>query len=258
MTRRLVLVVSLAIIGALSLSSSASASNHLIEIRQIHPDNQGMFDSGDWVELQMYAAGENFVAGAFIKSYFSTGMLRATFQFPSNANTILTGQNQRTILVSNTSSVGGTTPDFNAPISGNGELQLVGQDGAVCYESPPPANVVIDCVSYGAFTAIGFPTGTPAVATQFGQTLERTITPNCPSLLEGADDTNNSAADFALSTRAPRNNATPPTETACGATGTPPAATPTTPAKKKKCKKGFVKKKVKGKKKCVKKKRKKK
>jgi Ca2+-binding RTX toxin-like protein len=214
MIRRVGLVISLTTIAAIALTPVASGFQQNF-IRQIHPDNQGMFDAGDWVELQMYADGQNLVAGAFIKSYFGDGTLRATFQFPSNANTLLVGQNQRTILVSNTSSVGGTTPDFNAPLSGNGQLQLVGQDGAVCYESPPPMNVVIDCVAYGAFTATGFPTGSPAVATQFGQTLERGIGRGCPTALDPLDDSNDSAADFALSTRPPRNNATPPTDTVC-------------------------------------------
>jgi hypothetical protein len=199
---------------------SASATFDLMKIRQIHPDNQGMFDSGDWVELQMFADGQNLVAGAFIRSYDPDGTLFKSFQFPANANTVVAnGQSQRTILVSNTSSVGGTTPDFNAPLSGNGELQLRGEDGAVCYEAPPPNSVRLDCVSYGAFTGVGFPTGTPAVATPFGSTLERTIAPNCPTLLEGADDTDNSATDFALSTTPPRNNAATPTETPCAGTG---------------------------------------
>jgi hypothetical protein len=199
---------------------AASATFHFIKIRQIHPDNQGMFDSGDWVELQMFAGGQNLVAGAFIHTYDPDGTLFKTFQFPANANTVVAnGQNQATILVSNTSSVGGTTPDFNAPISGNGELQLRGEDGAVCYAGPPPMGDTLDCVSYGAFTGVTLPTGTPAVATPFGSTLERKITPNCPTFLEGADDTDNSAFDFALSTTPPRNNAATPTEVACPSVG---------------------------------------
>jgi Ca2+-binding RTX toxin-like protein len=57
------------------------------------------------------------------------------------------------------------------------------------------------------------------VATPFDSTLERKITRNCPTLLEGADDTNSSAADFALSTNPPRNNASQPTEVPCGPGG---------------------------------------
>jgi hypothetical protein len=222
----LLLLAVLALLITLIAAPRAQGDHHLIKIRQIHPDNQGMFDSGDWVELQMFADGQNLVASSFIRSYFSDGSLRATFQFPLNADTkVPNGQNQRTILVSNTSSVAGTTPDFNAPIDGNGTLQLVGQDGAVCFEDRPPISVKIDCVTYGAFTGTTSPipsAGTPAVATPFGSTLERTISPNCPTLLEDLDDTNNSATDFALSTRPPRNNSATPTETPC-----PPAPTPT-------------------------------
>jgi hypothetical protein len=65
-----------------------------------------------------------------------------------------------------------------------------------------------------------------------GQTLVRTISRGCPTLLDAPDDTNSSNADFALGAATPRNNAATPTEKPCttgsGSTGT---------AAKKKCKK---------------------
>jgi Ca2+-binding RTX toxin-like protein len=78
-------------------------------------------------------------------------------------------------------------------------------------------------VSYGNFTGT-LPAGTPAVATPFESTLERRITPNCSTALDGADDTDNSATDFALSTRPPRNNSTAPTEKLCDGVAPPPGS----------------------------------
>jgi len=46
-------------------------------------------------------------------------------------------------------------------------------------------------------------------------TLQRLITPGCATQLEAGDDTNDSAADFALAPPTPRNNSTPPTEKGC-------------------------------------------
>jgi hypothetical protein len=222
----LLLLATLAMLITLAVAPRANGDHHFMKIRQVHPGNDPMFSTGDWVELQMFADGQNVVAGSHIRTYDPGGVLMTDFQFPSN---VANSQNQRTILVGNGSTVGGVTPDFNAPIVGtppNNDLDLTGQDGAVCFDSTVFGR--IDCVSYGAFTGVGFPTGTSATPTQFGETLERTIAPNCATLLEDADDTNNSSTDFAASTRAPRNNTAVPTETACSPIPTPiPTPTPT-------------------------------
>ena len=116
------------------------------------------------------------------------------------------------------------------------ELDMTGMDGAVCLsQNNSPTYTPVDCVSYGNFTGSIPSAGTPAVQTPFGSTLERKITPGCATALDAADDTNNSSADFALSTNPPRNNATTPTEVPCVAPPGAAPATPTSPAKK--CKK---------------------
>ena len=220
MIRRLAVVVSLALVAAVGLSSTANATYHLNFIRQIHPgqtfNNMNQDIGGDWVELQMYADGENLVSGKVIRTFYGDGGLRSQYVIPGNAPN---GQNQRTILISSLFTPMGVAADFVAPVE---ELQLVGQDGAVCYtENDPPAYTPIDCVAYGNFTG-SLPVGTPAAATPFESTLERSITKGCPTALDPGDDTNNSAADFALSTNPPRNNATPPTETVCPGLVIPP------------------------------------
>jgi hypothetical protein len=97
----------------------------------------------------------------------------------------------------------------------------------------------IDCVSWGTFSGNNSPNfpagaaGAAAGALNVGQSLTRSITPGCPTLLEVSDDTNSSAADFFLTTPSPRNNGVFPTETGC----LPPSSSAAASRAGKKCKK---------------------
>ena len=245
-----------------ALVASAPAAHHLTKIRQIHPST-GLL-GGEWVELQMPATGENLVAGTTtIRTFQENGSPMSQYVIGNGAGPhpgAPNGQNQRTILVSSSFiPVTGVDADFIAPVD---DLQMFSV-GAVCYtENDFPTYTPIDCVSYGDFTGTLPSAGTPAVGTPFEQTLERSITSGCATALDTADDTNNSSADFALSTRAPRNNTMAPTETLCPTQGAPTPAptptTPTTPAKKckKKKKQGKAGAAAKKKKRCKKKKKK--
>jgi Ca2+-binding RTX toxin-like protein len=203
---RIGLTVALIAAAILTLASSASAE---VKIRQIHP-SLGMF-GGEWVELQVAGGGDNTVNGRAIRTFDPGGFQFSIYTIP-NTPTPNT-EDQRTILISSLFTPAGVNADFVAPVN---DLQMTGEDGAVCYtENDPPAYTPIDCVSYGNFTG-NIPTaGTPAVRTPFESTLERSITRGCPTALDPLDDSDNSAADFALSTNPPRANATPPTETLC-------------------------------------------
>jgi hypothetical protein len=214
MIRRLGVVGCLATIAVFALSATASAYQQNF-IRQIHP-SLGMF-GGEWVELQMYADGQNQVAGKVIRTFDPSGFPFSLYVIGSGPGPhpgAPNGQNQRTILISSLfTPATGVDADFVAPPN---DLQMTGEDGAVCYtENDPPAYTPIDCVAYGNFTGSIPTAGTPAVRTPFESTLERSITRGCPTALDPLDDSNDSSADFALSTRPPRNNSTPPTETLC-------------------------------------------
>lgn len=201
--RRAILAAVLGLIAV--VPASASASYHLIKVSEV-----GNSNPADFVELQMYAPGENFVAGHYIRVYDSTGAVQSTFQFPAS---VAQGGNQRTILVGRDETVSWPAqPDFTTA-----DL-VVATNGAVCYLDTlafPP----LDCVSFGTFpTPSPLPTGTPAPGIPAGSgvsTLQRSIAPGCETLLEPGDDSGDSAADFDLAAPTPRNNATAPTERGC-------------------------------------------
>jgi hypothetical protein len=247
-------LAALCLLGALAVP--AQGAHHLVKIRQIHPSN--LVSGGEWVELQMPSSNENFVSGTTtIETYNSTPTLQSRWVIGSSGGPhpgSPNGQNQRTILISNLFfPATGVAADYVAPVA---DLMMTGGDGGVCYtENDPPTYTPIDCVAYGTLINPLPTAGTPGPDTEFEETLERGITRGCATALDSADDTNNSSADFAPSTRAPRNNTMAPNETLCPGPGGP---APPTPAKK--CKK--KKKKKKGKAvaaaKCKKKKKKKK
>jgi hypothetical protein len=64
---RITLAVSLAAIGSLALVSSAIADFHLTKIRQIKGEG-GVSADSSYIELQVYAPGQNLVSGHNIES----------------------------------------------------------------------------------------------------------------------------------------------------------------------------------------------
>jgi hypothetical protein len=210
-------------------ATPAAANFHLMKIREA---STGSAADTSYVELQMWAPGQNYVGGHTIKLYNGTALTH-TFTFPSvPVPAVPNGASQATILVGDSNAPG--TPDFSE--SG---FVLNAAAGAACFDSIP-----VDCVSWGTGTSASLPgtAGSPASALSSGMALTRTIAPGCPTLLESSDDTDNSTADFSLSSPNPRNNSVTPTETPCapvgGAGTTTPAPVPASgTTAKKKCKK---------------------
>jgi hypothetical protein len=246
---RIALAGSLAIAVVGTLASSAGAAFHLNKIREITGDTLG--GDASYIELQMYASGEEFVSGHDIVVFDDDA-----FQLGSADNSIahhtltgtnpVNGANQSTILIGDT---GVTGRDFTIPELSSYLDNSIGGNltaaGAICYQGIP-----VDCVSWGGSNFTGqirlpdqtapngnaMPTGVLA--------LNRNIGANCATALDATDDTNNAAADFSLVGANPRPNSVTPTETPCVPPGTP---TPTTAtpfnlkAAIKKCKKKFPK-----------------
>jgi hypothetical protein len=211
--------VALALAGFAVLAPAASASFHLMQIREVYPGSAAN-PNAEYVELQMWAAGQNLVGGHVLRSFDASGALKEANLVESNAPG---GANQSTILLA--------TPEAESQFGfkADGALKPSGQldpaAGAVCWES-------IDCVSWGAFAgSLQFgPTGSPAAPAGIpdGMALRRTIAPGCATLLEEGDDSNNSAADFAAGFPGPRPNSVAPSERPCGAAEETPTARPQT------------------------------
>jgi hypothetical protein len=232
-------IAATAILGSLVMAASASATFHLIKVREVSPGTNGLDNS--YVEVQMYAPFQRYLSGGAKVAVCNNICSLVPAEF-SGFSDVANGNSQDTVLFGD-SGVPGGSKDFNVNLN----LDQVEPGGAVCYVSEPGYS---DCVSWGNFNANSTLTanydgsadpGSPATALTSGMALRRSIAAGCSSMLEGSDDTNNSAADVAVTTPDPRPNSVAPTEMACGAT-TPPTGTPTQPTspaphKKKKCKK---------------------
>jgi hypothetical protein len=171
---------------ALLSAPPAGASFHLLKIRELFAGG-----NASYVELQLPSANENLVNGHEYNVYDADGNVVDTFAASASAPS---GQTQRTILYGDTGveAMFGVEPDFT-----DDELSdMSGAGGAVCWlDGQPP-----ECVSWGTFSGtLPAPgAGTPAPAMPAGMALRRSIAANCPTALEVADDTNDSAADLEL------------------------------------------------------------
>jgi hypothetical protein len=235
---------------------AAEAAHHLVKIRQVFPGSTGNAQA-EFVVLQLTSAGENqFDTNVSIRLYDASG---TQTNIATSAGDPPNGASQATVLVA--------TQEAESLFTASTDMLLPNADalspsgGAVCLTSAIFSN--LDCVGWGAISFLPgsppSPIGSAALQIPDDQMLARSIAANCPTLHQSADDTNDSANDFAPAALPAtlRENDSPITESPC----TPPsgggggATTPTTPAApKKKCKKGQKLKKGK----CVKKRKRKK
>jgi hypothetical protein len=186
------------------LPASASATFHLVYIREVYPGSAAAPDA-EYVELQAYAPGQNFVGGHQVKTYDTVGAIAGTTAFPTD---LPNGETQSTYLLATPAAEAFFGIDADATMSPN---QIDPAGGAVCWET-------LDCVSWGSFGgSLPSPAGSPAVpgGVPDGMALRRTITPGCATALEQGDDRDDSATDFSVVFPAPRPNAVKPTERVC-------------------------------------------
>jgi len=197
------------LLASLVLSAApAQATFHLMKIREVYPGSSASPDA-EYVELQMYASGQNLVAGRSLDFLDANGAQAGTATFGAD---VANGANQSTLLAATPAAESqfGIVADAGMPA---GSIDPAG--GAVCWES-------LDCVSWGGFHgsplspagSVADPLGVPD-----GMALRRTIAPGCPTLLEAGDDSDDSATDFADVFPAPRPNSVAPSERACASQG---------------------------------------
>jgi hypothetical protein len=199
---------------ALLSAPPALADHHEMKIREVSPGSSSL-PNLEYVELQMYSAGQNFLAGngVTVTLYGSTGIVTETTALATN---VPNGQSQRRVLVGtvNLEDMFGTAadPDFEFPAQDN----LDPNGGAACFNSAAFFGA-LDCVSWGNFS------GTPPDETggnvspggiADAMALRRSIARGCPSLLEATDDRNR-PADWAEVSPDPLNNSAPAGGPAC-------------------------------------------
>jgi RTX calcium-binding nonapeptide repeat (4 copies) len=215
---RIACFMMLAAAASLAVVGSASADYHLNKIRQISGEGGASLDTS-YIELQMYAPGQNLVSGRNITIWDQDALLLGLPQpiatLPLSGPNPPNGENQRTILIGDTAVAG---RDFTLDLSVYLSTLSGGPDpkpylaGAACFDT-------IDCVSWGAFTgAANLPDKTTPNGSVLPITfsLQRSIAPGCPTLLEEGDDTNNAQTDFVPGPKEGRPNSVPPPERPCG------------------------------------------
>jgi hypothetical protein len=151
---------------------------------------------GQYVVLQMYAPGENFVSGQKVQFYDAAGATVGSATFGAN---LAFGDNQDRVLVATAQaqSYFGLTADLTMS-----SPWLDPAGGKVCYAGG------IDCVAWGAYTGSAAGVGSPAPALPSGVALQRRLDiAGLSTQLDAADDTGDSASDFVLAAPQPRNNA---------------------------------------------------
>jgi hypothetical protein len=202
--RRLAALAGLVVLGGLSVPA-AWASHHLMMVREVYAGNAtGSADeaAAQFVELQMYAVGQNLVSGHKVVVYSASGAPVATFTFGGN---VAKGDSQSSILVATAQAqtVFGVTADLTM-----GSAAIPAAGGKVCFESSSLG--VIDCVAWGSYGGSSAGVGAPFNATEGlagGASIQRTDARGTVGTLDTADDSNDSAADFAFAEPRPRNNA---------------------------------------------------
>jgi hypothetical protein len=186
----------------------AAATFHLMQIREVFPGSIAV-PGAQYVELQMWASGQNLVEGHVLRSYGAGGAVTGTSTFSHN---VPNAANQSTLLLATPQAEAQFGVVADAPLA-PGALSPAG--GAVCWET-------IDCVSWGSFGGtLPSPAGSPVAAGGIpdGMAIRRSIARGCATLLDPADDGNDSAADFAVVLPLPRPNSVAPTEQPCTAGG---------------------------------------
>jgi hypothetical protein len=207
--RRASLALALAAAALAVAAPAASATFHLMQIREVYPGSAAN-PAAEYVELQMWAEGQNHVAGHVLRTYDSAGAQTGSFTF---ATDVPRGADQSTMVLATPAAEAEFGFLGDAPTAASGNLDPAA--GAVCWEA-------LDCVSWGAFGGtLPSPAGVPVSPAGIpdGMALRRTIAPGCPTLLEPGDDRDNSAADFSPAFPGPRPNSTLPSEHACAGPG---------------------------------------
>jgi hypothetical protein len=207
--RRVLILVTTILALLAAWAAPALATFHEVSIREVYPGSVAKPGS-EYVELQMWSSGQQFVSGHVIRTYDADANPTGSDAFPTD---LVNGANQSTMVLATPEAEAEFGFSADAALNPAGRLDPLG--GAVCWEA-------IDCVAWGSFSgSLPNPVGSPAASAGIpdGMALRRTIAPGCATLLEAGDDHDDSAADFSPVFPAPRPNPVAPSERGCSGAG---------------------------------------
>jgi hypothetical protein len=138
-------------VGAAAVTAAAPgearASFHLMKVREIYAGS--LADPNvQYVELQMYSGGQNFVGGHSVLVFSANGRQVGTFMFQDGLGS---GANQSTILIGTAEA----ETFFDVTMDLVMTPAIVASGGKVCFDA------TIDCVAWGTWTG-----GTTGVGTR--------------------------------------------------------------------------------------------
>lgn len=195
------LVVAPALLIALLPAPPAHALFHLMMVSEVFAGTTEQ-PNAQFVELQMYSAGQQFVAGTEVVVFDASGAETGTFTFTS---AMANGASQSNILVATpeAETLFGVAPDLEMT------PEMAANGGQACFRDSQGG--MIDCASWGNYTGDSADAGTPfnsPLGLVGGQSMTRkTSGGSDPNALDAEDDTGNSAADFEFADPSPTNNA---------------------------------------------------
>ena len=186
-----------ALLLAALVSLPVLAAFHRMLVVEVFPGTPAA-PNAQYVVIQMYANGQNFVSQHDITVFNAQGAEVGKFVFAGN---VPNGSNQDKILIA--------TPEAVAFFSLQADLlmtpAIISSGGKVCFAD------MLDCVAWGAYSGPNTGVGTPYKALTGGLAAgkaakRRLDIGGSSSTLEASDDTDNSDNDFIEGLPAPRNN----------------------------------------------------
>lgn len=196
------LLVVVCVVGASFVAApSANALFHLMKITEVFA---GTSDdpAAQFVEMQMYADNQRFLASHEVVVYDAAGEEAGSFTF---TNAVENGSNQAYVLLA--------TPEAEEAFGVTADLAMdnviTAGGGKVCFMSSQGS--AVDCASWGRFSGDDAGSGTPFNA-PVGLVADRSMDRDTSGGenadgLDAGDDTDDSAADFELASPTPTNNA---------------------------------------------------
>ena len=203
--RRIVSV--LAVLGAIAVLGvpPAAANHHRLRIAEVLGGIPGR-ENAQFVELQMFTAGQEVVHDASLAFIDATGGTLAAPVFPAD---VADESDNATVLAMTpqAASFFGITPDMTYTAVDNrtgGRIDYLGRPGST-------SEGILDAFSWGSYSGDATGVGTPfnaASGLALGVSAHRDLSRGASSTeMDTADDTGDSAADFVSGPPTPRNNA---------------------------------------------------